>query len=368
VKLALVVPGGVDRSGTHRVIPCLLWLIKRLAGAGDEVHVYALSQEPQPGEWELAGAKIHNAGRRPRRARAFASLMREHRRKPFDVLHAFWAGSPGQVASAVAVATGIPFVVTLPGGDLAAISDIQYGARLRLRSRIATRLVLSRASMIIVPSDWMAEQAAALGWKTVTCEFGVALDQWVPSAPRARPADAPLRMISVATLNRVKDPFGLLDAMKILKEQKIDFTLEMIGEDTLAGAVQRHCHSLELDDEVTFRGFIPNDKLRLFMDSADLIVMSSRHEGAPIVLLEAAAAGVPAVGTAVGCIADWAPGASVAVGVGDPTGLANAVMQLAFDEDERLRLARAAHARALAYDAEDYTKRLREIYAELAVG
>jgi hypothetical protein len=28
VKIALVVPGGVDRSGSERVIPCLLWLIE----------------------------------------------------------------------------------------------------------------------------------------------------------------------------------------------------------------------------------------------------------------------------------------------------------------------------------------------------
>ena len=31
MRIALITPGGVDRSGTHRVIPCLLWLIERLA-------------------------------------------------------------------------------------------------------------------------------------------------------------------------------------------------------------------------------------------------------------------------------------------------------------------------------------------------
>ena len=45
MKVALLVPGGVDRSGERRVIPCLLWLIERLAAAGDDLHVFAASQE-----------------------------------------------------------------------------------------------------------------------------------------------------------------------------------------------------------------------------------------------------------------------------------------------------------------------------------
>lgn len=44
MKLALVVPGGVDRSGEFRVIPVLLALVERLARAHD-VHVFALRQE-----------------------------------------------------------------------------------------------------------------------------------------------------------------------------------------------------------------------------------------------------------------------------------------------------------------------------------
>ena len=49
MKIALIVPGGVDRSGTHRIIPCLLWLVERLVAAGDEVHIFALQQEPSAG-------------------------------------------------------------------------------------------------------------------------------------------------------------------------------------------------------------------------------------------------------------------------------------------------------------------------------
>jgi glycosyltransferase involved in cell wall biosynthesis len=366
VKIALVVPGGVDRSGTERVIPCLLWLIERLVAAGDEVHVFALNQEPRPGEWRLLGATVHNAGTRWPRLRTVAAMLREHRRGRFDAVHAFWAGAPGQSAGLFAARTGVPFAVTLPGGDLAALADIGYGAALRWRGRAATRIVLSRASAIIVASAWMAAEAAAQGWRTLTIPFGVALDRWPPRPPRARAPGAPIRLIHAASLNRVKDPFGLLDAMRLLADERVDFTLDVLGEDTLGGAVQRHCTALGLDDAVRFHGFVPNTELRSWFERSDLLVMNSRHEGASIVLLEAAVVGVPTVGTAVGSIADWSPDASVAVPVCDPPALARAIARLARDDTERMRIASAAQARATAHDADAYASAIRRLYAELA--
>jgi len=367
MKIALVVPGGVDRSGTERVIPVLLWLIERLAETGDEVHVYALNQEPEPGEWRLLGATIHNAGRRPKRLRALAALRREHRRKAFDVVHAFWAGTPGQVATAFGAIAHVPVVITLPGGDLARMPDIEYGAQLRWTSRVTTKAALSRASAIVTPSDWLARQAGAQGWPAITIPFGVALNHWPIMPPRQRTRETPLRLIHVASLNRVKGQFGLLEAMRLLADRKTDFTLDVIGEDTLAGAVQQHCSSLGLDDHVTFHGFVPNAKLRAHFEKADMLVMNSRHEGAPIALYEAATAGVPTVGTAVGSIADWTPEAAVAVPVGKPAALAEAIAELAGNEPKRLRLAKSAQDRVIAHDADKYAREIRRLYTDVAV-
>jgi hypothetical protein len=61
VRIALVVPGGVDASGEYRVIPALLALIRSLTRR-HEVDVFALAQEPVPGCWDLLGARIHNIG------------------------------------------------------------------------------------------------------------------------------------------------------------------------------------------------------------------------------------------------------------------------------------------------------------------
>jgi glycosyltransferase involved in cell wall biosynthesis len=101
------------------------------------------------------------------------------------------------------------------------------------------------------------------------------------------------------------------------------------------------------------------------MQQAHVSVMSSRHEAGPLALLEAAAVGVPTVGTAVGHILEWAPNAAIAVPVGDAEALAAAVHRVLSDETLRLRLARAARLWALREDA-DYTLACFErLYSDL---
>ncbi|HUE79335.1 MAG TPA: glycosyltransferase family 4 protein [Sphingomicrobium sp.] len=365
MKIALILPGGVDRSGTERVIPCLLWLIERLVSGGDEVHVFALQQEEQPGCWPLLGARVHNAGRRPRRLRSLGQLFAEHRRGAFDVAHAFWAGGPGAVAAAFKLLVGVPFALTLPGGDLVALPDIGYGGQLNFRGRAWARLALSLADRVVVPSERTREQAAALCIETVRIPLGVALDRWPVAAPRRRHADQPLRLVHVASLNRVKDQETLMLAMREVRDRGIDFRLQVIGMDTLDGAVQRRCSQLELDDRVTFHGFLPHGETRSWVERSDLMVVSSRHETVPIVQPEAAVAGVPTVGTAVGQISDWAPHAAVAVPIGDARALSKAIAELACDEEERLRLAGAAQALAVAEDADFTAQQMRTLYVSL---
>ena len=82
MKIALIVPGGVDRTGEVRVIPVFIALIRRLA-ARHELHVFALRQEDEPGTWRLAGATVHNAGSRQAALRMLVALWAEHRRQPF---------------------------------------------------------------------------------------------------------------------------------------------------------------------------------------------------------------------------------------------------------------------------------------------
>ena len=76
-------------------------------------------------------------------------------------------------------------------------------------------------------------------------------------------------------------------------------------------------------------------------------------------MLEAAACGVPTVGTAVGYTADWQPDRAVAVSVGDDEALARETLALLRDTPRRIAIGHAAQDWARRHDA-DWTARTFE--------
>ena len=361
MKIALLVPGGVDRTGTVKVIPCLLWLIERLAASEHDVHVFVPRQEDRPGSWPLLGATVHNAGRRHASPWMLGSIVAEHRKAPFDIIHAFWSGL-GAIGAVAGRLLRVPLVLTLPGGDVVRLPDIGYGARLSRRGEIYLRVAARNATRITTPSRFMRNLATTLGIDAAVVPLGVDLVRWRVAPPRRREALAPIRLLHVADLNRVKDQPTLLNAIARLRAGGVPLELVVIGFDTLQGQIQRLAAQLGLAGEVRFLGHLPHAELRPWFDRADLLVMASRHEAGPLVMLEAAVAGVPTVGTSVGHLADHSPEAALAVPTGDERALAEAIGTLAADEERRLGMAAAAQDIAVRYDADFTARTFLEMY------
>jgi len=362
----MVVPGGVDRSGTERVIPALLAMIERVA-ATHELHVFALRQEPRPGRWTLRGATVHNAGGRRPSLRALRQLVAEHRRGGFDVIHGVWVAG-GLVAGAAGRLLRRPVLLHLVGGDVVALPEIGYGLLRTRRGRMWLKLAARLASYVTTESGYTARLVAERGIEAERLPYGVSLHEWPALPPRRRGEGEDARLLFVGTLNRVKDPWTLVRAAAALRDRGAAFRLDVVGPDLLEGEIQRLAAELGLGDRVRFHGFVPQRELRPWMEQADVLLLASRHESGPIVLLEAAVAGVPAVGTSVGLLAEWASDAASTVPAADPEALAEAVMALLADEDRRLRIARAAQARALAEDADHTAGRVLDIYRMLTAG
>jgi glycosyltransferase involved in cell wall biosynthesis len=365
MKLALVVPGGVDRGGEYRVIPVLLALVERLAKV-HEVHVFALRQEAAPATWTLAGATIHNIGEGRSRLRAIAAIHAEHRRAPFHLVQAIFSGASGLVAVAAARLLGLPSLVHVAGGELVALRTIGYGGRQNWKGRLHEALVLRCTDAITAASTPIVDAVHGLGLEARRVPLGIDLRAWPPLAPRRRDA-GPARLLHVASLNRVKDQPMLLRALAALDRAGVPFRMDVVGVDTLHGETERLACQLGLARQVRFLGFKTQRELRPIMEAADLLVMSSLHEAGPMVLLEAAVAGVPTVGTAVGHLAEWAPTATLAVPPGDWVGLAEAVRQVLADEELRLRLAWAAQCRAVREDANHTAEAFEALYQRLCV-
>jgi glycosyltransferase involved in cell wall biosynthesis len=364
VKIALVVPGGVDRSGEYRVIPALLALITRLS-LRDEVHVFALAQEPRAARWDLLGARIHNVGARHSRLRAIQAIRAEHGSSPFHVVHAMWSGAPGLVAVAAARILHLPSIVHVAGGELVALSEIGYGGRLRWRGRAREAVVLRAATVVSAASTTMVEALAQLGIAARRLQLGVDLNLWPPREPALRDLSKPAKLIHVASLSRVKDQTTLLRALAALAESGVQFAMDIVGEDTLRGEIQALAVRLGLSRRVRFHGFLPQRQLLPLVQQAHVLIMTSQHEAGPLAVLEAAVQGVPTVGTAVGHIAEWAPQAASAVAVGDWLALAQAIAEMLGDEGVRMRIAREAFRRATREDADCTARGFRGIYASV---
>ncbi len=370
-KIALVVPGGVDRSGEVRVVPALLALLKRLS-VQHEVHVFAFRQEPAAAQWMLHGAHIHNIGTQgvlPIWLRCLLEIRREHRRGRFALIHAIWSGSGGWVSVLAGCLLGLPSLVHVAGGELAALPCIGYGGLLSWRGRLKEAWVLRRATVVTAASEPVLAQIALHGRQALRVPLGVDLREWPVQRPIRREARSQLRLIHVASLNLVKDQFTLLQALRILMARGVDFRLDVVGEDTLHGTIQAQARQLGLAGHVDFHGFMTQAQLWPLMARAHVSVISSQHETGPLVVLEAAVLGVPSVGTAVGHLAEWtsqSPRAALAVKVGDGFALFKAIAQLNEDEELRLQLAAAAQRCALHEDADRTAALFESLYRQVS--
>ena len=370
VRIGLVIPGGFDRSDRERVIPSLLWLVERLAVRHD-VHVFALRHDPEPSTYMLRGATVHDLGhartlpgfgRRDQLARLMKAAAGVG---SIDLLHAYLAVPAGWVTTIAAGRLGVPSVVTCSSGEWVSVPGLDYGLQRRWVDRHSVAAAARRATRVTVCTQFMARMAVAHGIRPDIIPLGVPPAAFAPAAHVEGP---PWRLLHVASINPVKDHATLLHATAWLVQHEPRVHLDIVGEDTLGGAVQGLTARLGLDRHVTFHGFQPTDSLAAFYAHAHLHVVSSRHEGAGIVTLEAAAAGLATVGTAVGHIADWAAAGerAVAVPVGDAPALGAAILALLRDPERRRRIAEHARAWAIAHDVDWSARQFDQLYGQIA--
>jgi glycosyltransferase involved in cell wall biosynthesis len=369
MRIGLVVSGGLDRSGRERVVPILLWLVERLARRHD-VHAFVLHYYPEPCTYPLRGATVHDLGRaggppglrRLQQQRRLAAAVAAA--GPFALLHAH-QGIAVVVASTVARRMRLPFIASLDSGELTAIDDIRYGLQRRWFDRRAVSAAIGAAARVTVATNFMARLVPDGLCATPPAVIPIGIDT-AAFPPGPRTDGPPWRLLRVASLNPVKDYPALLQALALLVQRGLDVHLDIVGEDTMDGSVQARAAELRVDAHVTFHGFQPTDRLAAFFGRAHLHVVSSRHEAAGVVVLEAAAAGVATVGTAVGHVADWSPERAVAVPVGNPDALAIAIEELLMDAPRRARLAAAAREWTLAHDADWTAAQFSQLYADVA--
>ncbi|MFN0026673.1 MAG: glycosyltransferase family 4 protein [Acidimicrobiales bacterium] len=372
MHVVMVVPGGVDRGGEERVIPALLSLIEGLA-ARHQVTVVALGQEPVASRYPLLGATVHNVApeqRGPHRLARLAgrAVMAAGRDGRPDVIWGMWASVSGLVAVLAGRRYRVPSAVHVAGGELVAMADIGYGGGLGRGGRIISSFTLHRADAVTTASHWMARHVRQHGHRVdQIIPLGVDTDRFVPP-PSVRRSTSPFQLVCLADLNPVKDHATLLAALDELRRLRpeLRFELDLIGTDTLHGAVQQRAAERGL--VVRAHGFLPSSQLPALLQRADLHVMSARHDAGPVAALEAAACGLATVGTDVGHLADWAradPPAALTVPPRRADLLGPAIGEVLSDGARRSALAAAARAFAKRHDRHATVDAFDELFTRL---
>jgi glycosyltransferase involved in cell wall biosynthesis len=368
MNIVLIVPGGVDRSGRERVVPALLWLIERLAHRR-RLLVVTINQYPHPCRYHLLGAEVVNLGQiksaipeifLPLRLAQLFKAIRLWGRRP-DILHAFWAGETGVLAGLAGRLLRTPVVVSLWSGDLVWLPEINYGGQGHWRTRLPIALSLRLANRITGGSRFAltpltGREAHWLPLGVDTTLFGVS---------SSRTPGPPWRLLHVAHRNRVKDQTTLLLALQQVIALQPDVQLDWVGGDRFAGNLPAQIDGYGLGHTIQFHGFQPLEAILPLYQQAHLFVQSSLHESQGVAVCEAAAAGVPTVGTAVGLVAELAPEAALAVPAGQPAALAEGILTLLDDSFQRERLGQAAQSWARTYDADWTAGQFEELYHQL---
>ncbi len=168
--------------------------------------------------------------------------------------------------------------------------------------------------------------------------------------------DQDYHLISIARLVKGKGIDTVLQALKILDERAIPYRYIIGGDGPERKYLEELAGELGLKNKVHFLGYISDEKKWSLLGVADLFVMPSRvslnaqHEGFGLAFIEAAAFGVPAVGSRSGGIPEAVLHGETGLLVPQesPESLAEALMFFYENPDVRQAMGNAGMKRAIS--------------------
>ncbi len=371
MRIAHVAPRGVHpHSG---LLTAMVHIAVGLAGRGVDVEVWQLSTWPDSDNRELIDA-LDDAGVRrvPIRGGAARLLARPSavggvRERAVDLVHLHGVFSPTN--NALARRVEVPFVVS-PHGGYAPRSLAFHRFRKTAFKHAFERPMLRRASLVCALTEIEAREIRAFDGPTPIVVIPNGAD--APESDLARDAfraevgidgGAPLAVY----VGRLDVRAKRLDAIVRAAAAADGWHLAVIGGDYRDGAAEIRALITDLGagDRIHLPG--PRRGARLYeaLAAADVFVLMSRSEGLPMALLEALAAGTPAVVSreVEGRIGVAAAGAGWVV---DPERL-EAVLRWLADSQPHEWETRSAMARVLAseYDWAQIAARYEAVYRDV---
>jgi glycosyltransferase involved in cell wall biosynthesis len=242
--------------------------------------------------------------------RAEAAAASLARNEGFDAIHSHFGSFGGLGGSLAARTSGVPLIASLRGMDLRSDPARNYGLRQRPLFDANIRHLLATADRTIYNSEYMRDLGISLGAQSERAHKvvkGVDLGTFKPSRDRKNlleelQLDGPV-VLTVASLLPRKGIDHALRALASLDRKDIQYVV--CGEGPERSSLIDLARSLGLSDRVRFMGRVSRDRVASYFAAAEVFVMTSDHEAAGNVYLEAQASGVPCIASDEGGPVDY---------------------------------------------------------------
>lgn len=280
--------------------------------------------------------------RRFTRSRAIFRAIKDMRPQ---VVHAHFA-MDGILVNSACARLRIPLIVSVYGMDVTALAA-RSGVR-GIVYRIRLRRMFRRATKILAVSDFLARAAIELGApreKTVVHRLGIHIPTEVPAGR----ADCDWDVLVVGRLIGKKGIDDLLRAsIQTKSPEGTALRVAIVGDGPIRGELEKL--ATDIGASATFFGSQSPNEIQALMHSSKMLAVPSKtaadgdREGLPMILLEAAANGLPIVATRHSGIPEFVSDGLTGLlsAEADVDGLARNIQRLLEDEVLRTKLSSEA--------------------------
>lgn len=265
-----------------------------------------------------------------------------------DLVHLHcWHGYDFWLSACMARAAhrrAIPSILHLHGNF-----DVLYPTWSRVR-KLGFRRALAVADRLVVLSEgWRRWFATHRGDGCIrVVRNGVDVSRFHPRE-RSEPRDG-ARVLFVGTRHAtLKGAYDILAVIPEVLRERPQVRFVFVGED--AERIEERCvRGTPFAANCEFAGWKNPEEIAAYYADADVLLLPSRMEASPMALLEAMAAGLPVIASAVGAIPEIVipPDNGILVAAGDRAGLATAIRTLLRDTGLRQRIGQVNRAKAEA--------------------
>jgi glycosyltransferase involved in cell wall biosynthesis len=217
----------------------------------------------------------------------------------------FFALPSGLVAYHIKKRYGVPYIVSLRGGDVPGFLKKDLW-KLHLLSAPLVPFIWKNAKAIVANSrglQELAQKTASRFKKTVEyVPNGVDMSMFHPETSERKPNQ--FKILFVGRLTRQKGVTYIIDTCRTLLERKPELKgilkCEVIGDGPLFAELVDQAKESGLGDTVIFSGWGSRDYVPKAYQSSDVFVLPSFEEGMPNVVLEAISSGLPVIASKIG--------------------------------------------------------------------